>query len=203
MGWDPAGIRLGYGCEYRAGPIRPLYRALIRLFGLQLGNSRNLRWRQPLSQCRPRKARPARRGAAGPGAQLNEIVVEVSAQVYEPSIDMDRLGNDECESTPIFHALARRAGDPVEHFRRDPLRAPLPSTGPAAPAMTRMLLHAVPPTERGRAAGHARSSRTDATAHRSEEAVPTAAAHPEPRGIAEVASGRGGRHRALRSIGHG
>ncbi|HEY2096108.1 MAG TPA: hypothetical protein VGH72_06585, partial [Pseudonocardia sp.] len=75
--------------------------------------------------------------------------------------------------------------------------------GPAAPAMTRMLLHAVPPTERGRAAGHARSSRTDATAHRSKEADPTAAAHPESGGIAEVASGRGGRHRALRSIGHG
>ncbi|HEV7788901.1 MAG TPA: hypothetical protein VGP05_07810 [Pseudonocardia sp.] len=68
--------------------------------------------------------------------------------------------------------------------------------------MTRMLLHAVPPTERGRVAGHARSSRTDATAHRAEEAAPTEAAHPEPRGDTEATGGRGGRHRALRSIGH-
>jgi hypothetical protein len=131
---------------------------------------------------------------------LNEIVVEVGAQVYEPAIDTDRLGNDECESTPIFHALARRAGDPVEHFRRDPLRAPLPSTGPSGPAMTRMLLHAVQPTERGRSAGHARSSRTDAAGHRAEEAVPATAAGTELR---EATGGRGGRHRALRSVGHG
>jgi hypothetical protein len=166
------------------------------LFGLQLGNPRNLRWRQPLSQCRPRKARPARRGAGAPGVQLNEIVVEVSAQVYEPAIDIDtdRLGGDERESTPIFHALARHAGDPVEHFRRDPLRAPLPSTGPAAPAMTRMLLHAVP-AERGRPAGHASS-------HRAEDATPAPAGRPEPKGVGEATTGRGGRHRALRSVGH-
>jgi hypothetical protein len=32
--------------------------------------------------------------------------------------------------TPIFQALARRASDPVERFRRDPLRAPLPASSP-------------------------------------------------------------------------
>jgi hypothetical protein len=78
--------------------------------------------------------------------------------VYEPEtipeiapLDIDRLSDDESENTPIFHALVRRSTDPVEHFRRDPLRAPLPTVHSAPPAMTRMLLHSVP-------TGHAHST---------------------------------------------
>jgi hypothetical protein len=135
------------------------------------------------------------------GLQLTRFVAEVSAQVFEAAIDPDRLAAEESEHTPIFHALARRAGDPVEHFRRDPLGAPLPATTPAPP-MTRMLLHSVPTDrpEHRRAAGHSRPSHADPAAHRAEE--PTGARRdPAAESDAESATGRGGRHRALRSVG--
>lgn len=116
--------------------------------------------------------------------------------MFEAAIDPDRLAAEESEFTPIFHALARRAGDPVEHFRRDPLSAPLPAATPAPP-VTRMLLHSVPtdrPQHR-RAAAHSRPGHADATdsADSTDSANWTDSAD-------DTAGGRGGRHRALRSI---
>jgi hypothetical protein len=54
----------------------------------------------------------------------------------------------EVELTPIFHALSRRAADPLELFRRDPLAAPLPVSHEPAPAGNRMMLRAVPAVRR-------------------------------------------------------
>jgi len=130
--------------------------------------------------------------------QLTRFVAEVSAQVYEPAIDPDRLAAEESEFTPIFHALARHGGDPVEHFRRDPLGAPLPATAPAAPPMARMLLHSVPtdrPQHR-RAAALSRPSHPDPAGHRAEEPGGARQA-----GHDAESGGGGGRHRALRSVG--
>jgi hypothetical protein len=124
--------------------------------------------------------------------------------VFDAAVDPDRLAAEESEHTPIFYALARLAGDPIEHFRRDPLGAPLPTTTPAPP-MTRMLLHSVPTDrpEHRRAAGHSRPSRADPAAHRAEEPTGTRQAglrDPASESAAESETGRGGRHRALRSV---
>jgi hypothetical protein len=134
--------------------------------------------------------------------QLTRFVAEVNAQVYETAIDPDRIAAEESEFTPIFHALARYAGDPVEHFRQDPLGAPLPAAAPAAPPMTRMLLHSVPTDrpEHRRAAAHSRPGHADPGGHRPEEPGGVAGARKAPH-AAESPAGRGGRHRALRSVG--
>ena len=119
---------------------------------------------------------------------------------------MDRLASEESENTPIFHSLARRSNDPAEHFQRDPLRAPLPSSAPVLPARNRMLLHAVPPdghTDQAGAAGH--WGRVDSAADPTQEFAPPAGPR-EPRTTRESRQsqdGRGGRHRALRSVARG
>jgi hypothetical protein len=124
--------------------------------------------------------------------------------VYEPVIDRNIADNSrdagrESELTPIFHALSRRATDPVECFRRDPLRAPLPAGAalPAQPpAMSRMLLSAVPANQ-----GARQAARHRVAAHR-DRAVPTDP--PAGTQCAQEAHGhRGGRHRALRAVERG
>jgi hypothetical protein len=110
--------------------------------------------------------------------------------VYESVIDRDsRDAGHEPELTPIFHALSRRATDPVERFRRDPLRAPLPAAAQPSqlPAMTRMLLSAVPARQVSRQGAHRaphEATQRAGGAHCAQEAH----AH------------RGGRHRALRAV---
>jgi len=122
-------------------------------------------------------------------------------QVYEQAVEAERLPTEESELTPIFHALARRVSDPVEHFRRDPLGAPLPVTAPSAPAKTRMLLQAVPTgrldTTGAGLADHGLSM------PESPEPATRAAVHRGPHQPRPSRDGQGGRHRALRSVAPG
>jgi len=118
---------------------------------------------------------------------------------------MDRLASEESENTPIFHSLARRSNDPAEHFRRDPLRAPLPSSAPALPARNRMLLHAVPNGHADPAGAAGKWGRADSAADPTQELAPPVEPR-EPRTTRESRQsqdGRGGRHRALRSVARG
>jgi hypothetical protein len=107
--------------------------------------------------------------------------------VYEPEtvseiaqLDSNRFNDDASENTPIFHALVRRSTDPVEHFHRDPLRAPLP-VAHSTPPLPRMLLHSVP-------TGHVHS-----TPGRHAHLTPGRHAHSVPGGAGEQPGA--GRHR--------
>jgi hypothetical protein len=160
---------------------------------------------------------------------------KVSTQVYEPEtipeiapLDIDRFSDDESENTPIFHALVRRSPDPVEHFHRDPLRAPLPTVHSTPPAMTRMLLHSVPtghahstpgrhahPVSGGAGeqpgagrhrwhgeSGSTRAWQVSADLTQSQRMTPSQRSHrsQSARSAHEVPSRRGGRHRVLRAV---
>lgn len=129
--------------------------------------------------------------------------------MYEPAINPDTLDAQDSELTPIFHALVTRAADPAEHFQRDPLSAPIPVT-PASPlAMARMLLSAVPvarlessPVERAHSGtvGGARMRPSLASVGHSRGSSDESGGRHE---IREPRSSQSGRHRALRSVGHG
>lgn len=120
--------------------------------------------------------------------------------MYEPVIDPNILNPEDSELTPIFHALATHAADPVEHFRRDPLDAPLPASAPAQPAMARMLLRSVP--TRSESATHVPSNAPSAQPDIPWPASRRSEPH-ELRGITELRGARGGRHRAPNSVGRG
>jgi hypothetical protein len=140
---------------------------------------------------------------------------KVSAQVYEPETnpeiaplsDHERLALDDSESTPIFHALVQRSADPVEHFRRDPLRAPLPApamqSGP--PATTRMLLQSVPSGPAEPSGGRHRCPATTRMDRPAGEPVglDTLAAPPPLRSHSQAPSRAGGRHRAVPAVPFG
>jgi hypothetical protein len=93
--------------------------------------------------------------------------------VFESAGNGEGQEPGEAQLTPIFDALAQLETDPVEHFRRDPLCAPLPppaAEDAPAPAVPKMLLYPVAAADDG--GGRHRPGR--------------------------VAGG--GRHRALRSV---
>jgi hypothetical protein len=141
------------------------------------------------------------RCGAGDLVQQKRSRRKVSPQVYEPAVEAERLPTEESELTPIFHALARRASDPVEHFRRDPLGAPLPAAAPSTPGKTRMLLQAVP-TGLLDTTGVGRPDHGLPTPESPEPAT-QAALHRGPHQPRASRDGRGGRHRALRSVTSG
>jgi len=90
--------------------------------------------------------------------------------VFESAGGSESQESGEPQLTPIFDALAQREADPVEHFRRDPLCAPLPPPAvedAPAPAVLKML-----PSPAAEGGGRHRPVRTVG----------------------------GGRHRALRSV---
>ena len=139
------------------------------------------------------------------------MVAEVHAPVFDTATDPSSpvLGEacDEApdEATPIFYALARHADDPVEHFRRDPLRAPLPSLLGTTPAMARMLLQSVPSALAGAARTELveRAERPEGGSHRTDNPgarLPVGGRRHrvEPHRV----DATGGRHRALRSVQH-
>lgn len=134
---------------------------------------------------------------------LTRLRRKVSAQVYEPVIDPNSLNPEDSELTPIFHALATHAADPVEHFHRDPLDAPLPASVPAQPAMARMLLRSVPTMRPD--SGAPVPSTVPATSGQPNIPCPASrrSGHHELRGITELRGARGGRHRAPGPVGRG
>jgi hypothetical protein len=111
-------------------------------------------------------------------------VFQMAADVHQPS--------DETELTPIFHALARRAADPVTQFHRDPLAAPLPST-----EQDRAALRAVPARS---APGSHRSVADNRTRVGGTSGVRIGGRH--CRVTSPVEETRGGRHRVLRAVNH-
>jgi hypothetical protein len=151
-------------------------------------------------------------GGAGPRRPKSRSWRKVSAQVYEPETnpeiaplpDHERLAVDDSESTPIFHALVHGSTDPLEHFRRDPLRAPLPAPAmqPGPPVMTRMLLHSVP-TGRGEQSGGRHRCRVTTTRVDRSAGEPVGSdalvASPRLRSHPQAPSRAGGRHRAVPS----
>jgi hypothetical protein len=111
------------------------------------------------------------------------------------------------ELTPIFRALAERAADPVERFRRDPLAAPLPSfLSPAAPA-PKMVLHAVTdqvaelPEPRAESRRHRAESSVRGAAHAAGVVRPVAQLGTGEPEVRSVPAERSGRHRVPRPVG--
>lgn len=123
--------------------------------------------------------------------------------MYEPVIDPSSLNPEDSELTPIFHALATDSADPVEHFRRDPLDAPLPASVPAQPAMARMLLRSVPTMRPDPAAPVPSTVPAVSTQSDILRPAPRRPGHHELCGITELRGARGGRHRAPGSAGRG
>ncbi len=141
---------------------------------------------------------------------------QMAAEMHQPSVD-------EAELTPIFHALAGRAADPVTHFHRDPLAAPLPSTeqaraavravpAPSGPGSHRSVADIRPrvggATEAGFGGRHtpgrvgrgtAAAYRLPSGAHRALDAEP---GEHHSRASSPVEETRGGRHRVLRAVNH-
>jgi hypothetical protein len=148
-------------------------------------------------------------------------VVEVNAAVFEPVRDHKSLGVEDCELTPIFHALTSRHSDPAEQFRRDPLAAPLPALASSSSAGNGMMLHPVSnsrPESTFRRSAH--SAETDGDAgdpltmpagrvSRSDHADEPATVvlgrlprHGRRDRDATPTARRGGRHRVLRAVDH-
>ncbi|WP_028934302.1 hypothetical protein [Pseudonocardia spinosispora] len=93
----------------------------------------------------------------------------------------------------------RTSPDPLEHFHRDPLAAPLPAAAVPAPSANRMMLRPVANGRTESTAGRAAHSRQD----RLPDPLRRPDRMPEPGyrgGHRAVHQPAGGRHRVLRSV---